>query len=82
MRACDSSMMSGTRNDPPISTSSPRDTTASCPRANSWSTIMTAAALLFTASAASAPVSVQLRRSPGSWRLPRAMASVSYSSVE
>ena len=43
---------------------------------------MTAAALLFTASAASAPVSVQTRRSTWSWRLPRAMASVSYSSVE
>ena len=82
MAACDSSMMSGTRNDPPISTSSPRETTASWPRANSWSTIMTAAALLLTASAASAPVSVQMRRSTWSWRLPRAMASVSYSSVE
>ena len=51
----------GTRKLPPISTSSPRLTMASCPAANSASTIMTAAALLFTAMAASAPVSVQMR---------------------
>ncbi len=82
MRARENAMMSGMRNDPPISTSSPRDTTASRPWANSASTMTTAAALLFTAMAASAPVSAQSRPSTWSWRLPRAIASVSYSSVE
>ena len=43
---------------------------------------MTAAALLFTAIAASAPVSVQMSCSQWEWREPRAIASVSYSSVE
>ena len=75
-------MMSGMRNDPPISTSSPRDTMASRPAANSESTIMTAAALLLTARAASAPVSAQTSCSQCAWRLPRSMASTSYSSVE
>ncbi len=43
---------------------------------------MTAAALLFTAMAASAPVSAQTSRSTWSWRLPRAIEPTSYSSVE
>ncbi len=43
---------------------------------------MTAAALLFTAMAASAPVRLQMRCSTWLWRLPRAMVSVLYSSVE
>src|SRR2546426_86251 len=45
-------MISGTRNEPPISTSSPRDTIADRPRARPASTSSTAAALLFTTSAA------------------------------
>ena len=82
MRAFDCAMISGTRKLPPISTSSPRLTMASLPAANSASTIMTAAALLFTAMAASAPVSAQMRCSTWLWRLPRAMFSMLYSSVE
>ena len=70
------------RNEPPISTNSPRETTARCPEANSESTIMTAAALLFTAMAASAPVSAQISFSQCACLLPRAMAAVSYSRVE
>ena len=75
-------MMSGMRKEPPISTSSPRLTTASQPAANWLSTIITAAALLLTAMAACAPVSAQMSCSQCAWRLPRAMAAVSYSSVE
>ena len=54
--APDSLMTSGIRKDPPISTSSPLDTTTSLPLAMEASTIMVAAALLFTTMAASAPV--------------------------
>ena len=75
-------MISGMRNDPPISTSSPRETTASWPFANSESTMRVAAALLLTAMAASAPVSAHTSDSMWSWRLPRAMFSTLYSSVE
>ena len=75
-------MMSGIRKEPPISTSSPRLTTALLPAANSASTMSTAAALLFTAMAASAPVRAHRRRSQWSWRLPRAMVFTLYSSVE
>ncbi len=80
--ACEKSMMSGMRNDPPISMSSPREMTACLPEANSCSTIITAAALLFTAMAASAPVSEQM--SPSQWLclLPRCMEFRSYSRVE
>ena len=50
---------SGIRNFPPISTSSPRETTVSPPEASAVNMSSTAAALLFTAMAASAPVSLQ-----------------------
>ena len=48
-------MISGTRKPPPISTSSPRDTMTSRPRASAASASSTAAALLFTTIPASAP---------------------------
>jgi hypothetical protein len=54
-------MISGMRNDPPISTSSPRETITSQPRASSFTTSETAAALLFTTSAASDPVNRRTR---------------------
>src|SRR6266852_1172618 len=56
-RAPERAMMSGIRNDPPISTSSPRETTASPPRASALSASSTAPAALFTTSASAAPVS-------------------------
>src|SRR5436853_250675 len=49
-------MMSGIRNSPPISISSPRETTTSRPWASVSSARRTAAALLLTTSASSAPV--------------------------
>src|SRR3989442_1570973 len=49
-------MMSGIRNSPPISMSSPRETTTSLPWASVSSARRTAAALLLTTSASSAPV--------------------------
>src|SRR3990172_4370452 len=48
-------MMSGMRNSPPISMSSPRDTITSLPRARLSSARSTAEALLLTTSDASAP---------------------------
>ena len=54
--------MSGIRKAPPISISSPRDTTTSRPRASDSSASRTAAALLLTTSEASAPDSRQSRR--------------------
>ncbi len=51
-------MTSGMRNDPPISTSSPRETATSRPLARLSSMSSTAAALLLTTSASSAPVSL------------------------
>ena len=59
------SITSGIRNLPPISTSSPRDTTTSPPFARELKISITAAALLLTAIAASAPVS--LHRSFSKW---------------
>ena len=47
---------SGKRNDPPISTNSPRETTTGLPAANPESASSTAAAQLLTTSASSAPV--------------------------
>ena len=61
-RAPDAARISGIRNDPPISTSCPREITTSRPRASAASASSTAAALLLTASAASAPVSSQMQR--------------------
>ena len=45
------------RNPPPISTSSPRDTTTPRPAATVFTARMSAAAQLFTTNASSAPVS-------------------------
>src|SRR3989442_1574340 len=66
--------MSGIRNDPPISTSSPRDTTASPPRARALRATSSAPAALFTTSASSAPVSStsRSRRGGGGGRRPPA----------
>ena len=61
---------SGTRNEPPISTSSPRETTTSLRIARAFSTSRTAAALLLTTTAASAPVRRQIRPSTWSSRSP------------
>ena len=49
-------MISGIRNDPPISINSPREVGTSLRFAKLFSTNKTAAALLFTTVAASAPV--------------------------
>ena len=53
-------MISGTRKDPPISTSSPREMATFFPAARAESMRNTAAALLFTARAPSAPVREQM----------------------
>ena len=58
-------MMSGMRNSPPISISSPRETMTSLPRARLSSASRTAEAQLFTTSEPSAPVS--RRKSPSTW---------------
>ncbi len=62
---------SGMRNAPPISTSSPRDTMTSRRRASVLSMSSTAAALLFTTVADSAPVSSQSKACTKSSRSPR-----------
>src|SRR5580704_12841817 len=74
-------MMSGMRNAPPISISSPRETITSRPSASAFSTSSTAAALLLTAVAASAPVSLSNQGAIWSSRSPRAPPERSYSSV-
>ena len=75
-------MMSGTRKLPPISTSSPREMTASRPSAELLSASTSAAAQLFTTSASSAPVSSVRSAVQCAWRDPRAPVAMSYSSVE
>ena len=61
------------RNEPPISTSCPRETTTSRPGpASAAAASSTAAAPLLTASAASAPVSSRSSASTWAWREPRA----------
>ena len=70
--APDCAMTSGTRNPPPISTSSPREMRTSRPAASAASASSVAAALLLTTTAASAPVSRQIRRSACTSRRPRA----------
>ena len=75
------SMISGTRKEPPISTSSPRETMSCLFFAMVPSTSMTAAALLLTTKAASAPVRRQIRSSTWLYRLPRHPFSQSYSRV-
>ena len=64
-------MISGIRNAPPISTSSPRDTITSRPLASVFRASSTAAALLFTTVAASAPVRCLTRSSMACSRRPR-----------
>ena len=64
-------MMSGIRNEPPISISSPRDTSTSRRAASALSISSTAAALLLTTVAASAPVSSHSSRSMSASRSPR-----------
>ena len=63
--------MSGSRNAPPISINSPRDTGTSLRRASVLRVSKTAAALLFTTTAASAPVSRCIQLSMCEFRSPR-----------
>jgi hypothetical protein len=70
-RAPAAAMISGMRKEPPISISSPRDTTTSRSFARAASAMTRAAALLFTARPASAPVSAVSRRSARRLRWPR-----------
>jgi hypothetical protein len=81
-RHLDSAMMSGTRNPPPISTSSPRDTITSRSRATAPSASSTAAALLLTTIPASAPHTRARSRPACSWRDPRSPESIRYSRFE
>ena len=74
-------MMSGMRNEPPISISSPRETGTSRPSASVLRINSTAAALLFTTVAASAPVISRSRRATCSSRSPRLPVARSNSSV-
>ena len=73
------SIRSGSRNEPPISISSPRETTTSRPSASELSASSTAAALLLTTVAASAPVSAHNASSTSASRSPRPPPSRSYS---
>ena len=72
-------MMSGMRNVPPISTSSPRETTTSVPRDRAARQSRTAPALLFTTRHASAPVRAQRSSSTWALRWPLAPLVRSYS---
>ena len=65
-------MMSGIRNSPPISISSPRDTSTFLPFASAARVSTSAAAQLFTIKAASAPVMDARRSSARAPRDPRA----------
>ena len=76
------SIISGTRKEPPISTSSPREMTTSLPLVIAPKISMTAAALLLTTRALSAPVSRVTSSSMWEYRLPRRPAATSYSNVE
>ena len=67
----DSARISGRRNEPPISISSPRETTISLPDASAARPSTVAAALLFTTIASSAPVSSRSSARRWSWREPR-----------
>ena len=64
-------MMSGIRNSPPISISSPRETSTFLPFASAASVSTSAAAQLFTTSAASASVIAARRSSARPPREPR-----------
>ena len=74
-------MMSGMRKAPPISISSPRETTASLPLAKVLRTSRTAAALLLTTVASSAPLSSHSRPRIRESRSPRRPLSRSNSSA-
>ena len=80
--APDSPITSGIRKEPPTSTSSPLETTTSFPLAMAARTSMVAAALLFTAMAASAPVTFFTMSSTIRWRLPLVPDFRSYSRVQ
>src|SRR6266576_3916733 len=75
-------MISGIRNAPPISTSSPRDTTASPLRASADRATSRAPAALFTTMASSAPVNSTRRSRQSAWREPRVPWARSYSRFE
>ena len=75
-------MMSGMRKDPPISTSSPREVMTSPPLPMALRMRSTAAALLLTTMAASAPVTSARRLSTWLCLEPRLPLSTSYSRVE
>ena len=72
-------MTSGMRKAPPISTSSPRETITSRPCASAPMVSSTAAALLLTTVAASAPVRVHSSSSTSESRSPRPPVARSYS---
>ena len=75
-------MMSGTRKLPPISTSSPREMATFLPHPTTDSMSSTAAALLLTTSAPSAPVREQSSRETAVCLLPRVPSSTLYSRVD
>jgi len=68
-------MTSGIRKEPPISTSSPRETGTSLSRASALRLNKTAAALLFTTVAASAPAIANINASIWASLLPRLPAA-------
>src|SRR4051794_16881401 len=80
--APDCATTSGTRKEPPISTSWPRDTTSSRRPASAAAASSTAPAQLLTTIAASAPVSSHIKPSTCAWRDPRSPPSRSYSKFE
>ena len=75
-------IISGILKEPPISTSSPLETITSFPSANSLRHRTTAAALLFTASAPSAPVILQMSFSRWEILEPLFPFSISYSRLQ
>ena len=75
-------MMSGMRNDPPISINSPLETTTSFLLDKACKSKNTAAALLLTTVAASAPVNSQRISSTSSSRSPRLPSPKSYSRAQ
>ena len=75
------SMIWGSRNSPPISISSPRETSTSRPRASPPRASSSAPAALLTTSAASAPVASRSSASAAAPRRPRVPAARSYSTA-
>ena len=80
--APDASKISGSRKLPPISTSCPRETITSRPAARAFKASTVAPALLFTAVAASAPVSSLSSRAIPPVRRPRVPSSRSSSRLQ